>query len=211
MTPLFASVFVVAAWAPLDSIAGYFGTPKLQDIASITPRDRALHNVEHVECRATSAGCLPAGGCTSSCEPRVGHYWVAPSPSGAASSPLLPLWLSAFLPPIGPSYHMMTSKGVMVIEPGFATIDYRMLVRTPTGLARAEEAHRRYDRGPPVPSCLTPSIYLSGALCVPSRQDDMAEVDVVERMPGLSLGLFIAKNIVLPGAIIFHIGLCFHR
>lgn len=138
MTPLFASVFVVAAWAPLDSIAGYFGTPKLQDIASITPRDRALHNVEHVECRATSAGCLPAGGCTSSCKPRVGHYWVAPSPSGATPSSILPLWLTAFLPPIGPSYHMMTSKGVMTIEPGFATIDYRMLVRTPTGLERAE-------------------------------------------------------------------------
>ena len=121
-------VAMTAAWAPLDGIAGLFGSKPLHDVSALASRMRPLEHVEHVKCKATLGGCSPAEGCRlsinvgSMCTPQVGHYWV-PSDVAMPNS----AWFMSFLPAIKPSYHMQTARGVLEIKHGFFTNEFRLI------------------------------------------------------------------------------------
>ena len=127
----------VAAWAPLDVVAGLFGMKPLNSGQATRPYP--IDDVEHVACSMGLGGCVPTKGCRvhmGRCEPRVGHYWPIPN-----APPPPQLWFDRLLPAIAPAFHMMTERGVLEATPGFWFAGYRLLVRA---------SPRRHPCTPPV-------------------------------------------------------------
>ena len=118
------SLVYANALAPLDLVAGLFGTPRLNDATAVPYHARPIEDVPHEECRMTLGGCEPAAGCRFSlgrCEPRIGHYWTVGEMSRPRSL------LASLLPGVPPVMHFATAKGILASSPGFFTTSYYLL------------------------------------------------------------------------------------
>ena len=134
LLPVFVSVLSLSSaalsksFSPLDYVTRLFGTPPLGDPATAAPRSRLLDDAEHVACYFQLNGCLPRDACQmlfpGKCTPKVGHYWVVSPPPPVP--PALQLF-SFVLPPVAPCYHMMTERGLLLIQPNFFFTHFRLL------------------------------------------------------------------------------------
>ena len=115
---------LVSGWAPLDMLAGLFGTQPLHSLTT-EGQQRLIDEAEHVACHKSSGYCLPAAGCTAragGCEPKIGHYWKTPSEPGPSMGVF-----DSVLPPIPAPWYIKTARGVLAAKPGFFFTSYKIL------------------------------------------------------------------------------------
>jgi hypothetical protein len=195
---LLAFVFIAAraAWAPLDTVAGLFGTKPLSAWKATARTSRAypLHDVEHTPCRG-GAGCGPKGACEHiKCAPKIGHYWYV-DPEEQRDS--IPGWLAGVLPAIGQPYRMMTTNGVLEASPGFWFTRYRLSV-----------SNARWSSLPltPRPRGSLPALSFA-ELCASDTcfapQGDAADDVAADTLPGMDAAGQVGLYVALPCLLFF--------